>query len=148
MKATVSLVVILGWTTCSYAAGDDDTLRFYLSKSQLVVLGTIPSTPFPIVSEAGVLLYSCDFEISEVLKGQTSVKNLKVGIARFGFADEDRLPYLKKGAKCILFLKDTGTKGKPQWITADFWFGVQHPSPSMARSLKRLADAGKLKPAR
>ena len=51
------------------ADSSDDTLSFFLSKSELVVVGKIASEPMGVYSEAGVPNYICAFEISEVLKG-------------------------------------------------------------------------------
>ena len=53
---------------------------------------------------------------------------------------KDHHPIIKKDAECILFLKKQPKGSIPQWITADPWFGIQHPLPGMARSLKRLAE--------
>ncbi len=50
---------------------------------------------------------------------------------------DDRPPELKKGGKCILFLKNTHE-------SADLWFAVQRPSSRMALSLARVvAEAAK-----
>jgi hypothetical protein len=123
----------------AHAVGDDgdDTLRFYLGKSDLVVVGTIASEPVGVVKEAGVVHYPCDVAVTDVLKGAAPEKPLRVNIIRFERDEADTLPWLKKGARCILFLK--AASGMPAWQTADVWFGIQPESPWMVRSLKRLA---------
>jgi hypothetical protein len=124
------------------ARGDsgDDTLKSFLSKSDLVVMGKITSEPIGIISESGVPNYICEFRVQDVLKGDGKLKDqvLKVNIMRFEMDAKDKHPLIKKDGECTLFLK-SATPNTPAWVTADFWFGVQHPSPWMARSLKRLA---------
>jgi hypothetical protein len=129
---------------CSAAAdASDDTLRFYLAKSDLVVLGAIASDPRVFSKEDGVENHVCEFRIADVLKGpKPGADPITVNIVRFEGDEEDRLPELRKGSKCILFLRSAGGGAMPAWQTADFWFGVQRPSPWMARSLKRLAAQG------
>ena len=118
---------------------DDDTLKSFLSKSDLVVMGKITSEPNSYIFEHGVPNYICEFRVQDVLKGNAKLKDqiIKVNIKRFGMDAKDRHPLIKKDGECILFLK-SATPNTPAWVTADFWFGVQHPSPSMAGSLKRL----------
>ncbi|HEV3255428.1 MAG TPA: hypothetical protein VG013_00985 [Gemmataceae bacterium] len=139
MKTLLAFGLMLVFAASAAADGGDDTLRFFLSKSDLVVVGTVTSDPAGVEKEAGVVNYHCRVAVSEVLKGKVSTKGeLAVNIIRFESAEEDKLPYLKKGAKCILFLKSADPKTS-SWETADVWFGVQQFSPWMARSLKRLA---------
>jgi len=124
------------------ARGDtgDDTLKYFLSKSDLVVMGKIVSDPIGINHELGVPNFICDFRVQDVLKGDGKLKDqvIKVNITRFEMEPKDKLPVIKKDGECILFLKRE-EPNVPTWGTADFWFGVQHPSPWLARSLKRLA---------
>lgn len=123
------------------ADSSDDTLSFFLSKSELVVVGKIASAPEGVYSEAGVPNYICTFEISEVLKGQPPrTTTIDVNIVRFEAGDEDKNPLVKPDAKCILFLKSV-SQDRRAWETVDMWFGVQRYYPWMARSLKRLADS-------
>ncbi len=75
-----------------------------------------------------------------MLKGESTLKGktIKINIQRFEMGKADKNPLISIGVKSILFLKkiDPDT---PSWVTTDFWFGVQRPSPWMARSLKRLS---------
>jgi len=119
----------------------DDTLKFYLAKSDVVVLGTIASQPLGLVWELGVVHYCCSFDVSDVLKGDVKLKGktIRVNIMRFEMDENDRSPLVAKGKECILFLKYArGSFAK--FRTADFWFGLQQPSPWMAKSLTRLAE--------
>jgi len=135
----------------------EETLRFYLSKSDVVVLGEFTSEPvhaktkFASGGEA-------DFKIAQLIKwdapGETRVgESIKVHIVRAvlhgeDFEPEDRLPEFKKGGKCILFLECRDLKPTPSYITADIWFGVQRPSPWMAKSLARIVTEQSKRPLR
>jgi hypothetical protein len=121
----------------------DDTLRFYLSRSDVVVLGEFASELDAHTREAGVVHYGGTFRIDQLIKGKAQGERrvggtIDVHVVRFESAPEDRLPELKKGGRCILFLKENKQPGSP-CSTVDVWFGVQRPSPWMARSLARLA---------
>ena len=146
MRMVKALGLVLGLAVPAFADDGDDTLRFFLSKSELVVLGEITSEPHGVWDEKGVVNYICDFRIAEVLKGKKpGTDTVAVNIVQFELDKEDRLPGLKKGTKWIVFLKSAPDGAKPPWRTADFWFGVQRPSPWMAQSLKRLAEPDEAK---
>ena len=136
MKQVILACLVIGAMTAATAVqadDSDDTLRFYLSKSDLVISGSITSEPIGLSSESGVVGYGCDFTVVDVLAGDVSVKGktIKVTIGRFESDAKDKHPLVKKGSECILFLKGQGT--------TDYWFGIQQLSPSMVKSLKRLA---------
>ena len=135
---TASFVLTAG---ICVANDSDDTLKFYLSKSDLVVLGTIVSEPEGLVDEKGVPNYICEFKVSDVCKGNADLngKSIKVDIKRFEMHKNDHHPLIKKDAECILLLKKEQEGTIPHWVTTDFWFGIQYPAPSMVKSLKRLA---------
>lgn len=138
MKSLVIPLLVVGLTGTVLGDDSDDTLKFYLSKAELVVAGTIITEPFGVISESGVPNYICEFEVLKTLKGQPpKEKQIKVNIIRFEMGKEDHSPLLKKGSKCILFLKFT-SNNFPRWETADMWFGLQQYSKSMILSLKRL----------
>lgn len=119
----------------------DDGLRFYLSKSDVVVLGTIKGEPERIVEEVGVPNYICQFTVTGVAKGDADLKGktLAINIVRFELNEKDRHLLIKKDAECILFLKKQRSGKVPQLTSADYWFGVQQPSLLMFKSLSRLA---------
>jgi hypothetical protein len=135
---TFLILLGVGLIPAAATADDgDDTLRAYLAKSDVVVLGEFTSDLDGVTGEAGVVHYAADFKIARLLKGEARGERrvggtLKVTVVRFEAVPEDRTPELKKGGKAILFLKATH-------VTADVWFGVQRPSPWMAKSLARLA---------
>jgi hypothetical protein len=124
--------------------GSDSTLRYYLSRSDLVVSGEITTDAAGTQEEVGVVHYSCHFQIAEVLSGnKPAEESIHVMITRFELEEADRLPELKKGCKCILFLRNIGPTDRPMWETSNAWFGFQRPSPTMAKTLKRLASEEK-----
>lgn len=118
----------------------DDTLRYYLSKTELCVAGTIASEPIGVVREAGVVNYTCEFAVSGVLRGELKDKTIQVNVIRHEIGEADRPADLKKDARCILFLK-AQPRSVPPWATVDFWFGYQPYSSTMAGALKRVAQS-------
>ncbi len=126
------------------ARGDhsDDTLRYYLSKTEACVAGTITSEPAGESSEQ-LVYYLCDFAVSDVLKGDLKDKTIRVTIVRHEVADADKPPHLKEGAKCILFLKVAKTErpAAPRWETVDLWFGCHPHGPALVRALSRVAGS-------
>ena len=98
-----------------------------------------------LLGEAGVPNYICVFDFSDVGKGDAKLKGktIRVNIKRFEMDKKDHHPLIAKDAECILFLKMEGAGASPHWVTADFWFGIQHPSPWMVKSLKRLGGQEK-----
>lgn len=124
----------------------DDTLRGYLAKSDLAVVGQIESEPFGLSSELGVVRYHFTFKISEVLKGNVATDHpLPVRIVRFESARGDELPWMSKGAKAILFLRKAPNGNQSRWVSADVWFGFQPANSQMQGSLKRLAKDAEAK---
>lgn len=129
-------------------AQDPETLRFYLAKSDVVVLGEFAGEPIRKGASKFGTHYQADFKITQLLKwdapGETKVgATIKVHILRGvlhkdDFEPEDPLPDLKNASKCILFLTCYEEKPTPSYSTADAWFGVQRPSSWMAKSLARV----------
>ena len=134
MRFVLLFAVSLLVPIVALADTDDSTLTFYLGKSDLVVLGTIKSEPSGISNEQGVVNYVCDFEVTDVLKGDMELKSktIQVNIVRFEQNQKDHDPLITKDAECILFLKRQKQGRIPNWATADFWFGIQRPNPWMA----------------
>jgi hypothetical protein len=138
---TMLTMTMLVATPFARADTDDDTLKFFLSKSELVVVGKITTEPFGLITEVGVPNYSCEFKIHEVLKGDAALKGqvIRINIKRFERTNKDKHPLIKKDSDCIVFL-NSDRPNIPHWVTSDFWFGLQHPSESMMCSLKRLCN--------
>jgi hypothetical protein len=139
IAAAVLLSMISIVSSTRRADGADDTLQYYISKSDLIVAGTITSEPYGVSSEAGVVGYAFTFKISEVLHGRLpQPQTISTGISRFEWGPADRLPFMHSGADCILFLRETKEWGE---VGADPWFGIQPMSRAMARSIQRLSAA-------
>ena len=95
MKAISSLIAVLFLLSgVCHADDSDDTLQLYLSKSDLVVLGTIVTEPMGLYDEAGVPNYICEFKVSDVCKGDTKLKDttIRVNIKRFEMDKKDHHP--------------------------------------------------------
>lgn len=142
ISAICSLCILIGLT--ARADDSDDTLRFYVKKSDIIVSGAVVSEPKGLVDESGIINWVCTFKVAETLHGsKPDAEMIDVNIVRFGIDAKDRPSYLKKDAECILFLKNVAKAEKPAWKTADFWFGIQPRFPMMERSIKRLAEQSK-----
>lgn len=141
VRAALALV-LLTTTTSAFADDSDDTLAFYLAKSDVVIRGKIMNEPTGISDEAGVVHCLCAVEvIDEVYNpGWNFGKRVAVEVIRFEMGDADRHPLVKKDRECLLFLKRKPRCESPDWQTADFWFGVQRPTPRKIQAIKRLGE--------
>jgi len=142
VTVTLFLCALALWFTASALALDeegDDTLRMYLSKSEVVVLGEFATEPIRRNYETGVDFYDADFKIAKLVKGKEQGNRRVGGTIRVkvirDFYPDDRPPELKKGGKCILFLKSLEHIHE----SADPWFDIQTPRRRMVSSLVRLA---------
>jgi hypothetical protein len=140
MRAVLIFILAAWSATTARADAGDDTLKYFLSKADLVVLGEVTRDPVGITS-AGSVTDFFDFKIAQVLKGKGPAEGttMKVSALYFTFDPEDQPRELRKGGKCILFLKAAPPKVSPAWTTVDPWIGVQPASPFKARNLARLA---------
>lgn len=153
MQVLRSLILLWITSFCAVVMADndgDDTLKHYLSKSPLVVVGKISEHPRGgLVNDTVAVSYWLKFSVTEVLQGDQRLvgKTIDFTLVRFELSPKDQHPLAKKDAECILFLKQSSNK--PSWETADVWFGIQPASPLMAKSLKRLsAEQQKTTPAK
>ncbi|HUY88686.1 MAG TPA: hypothetical protein VMV10_08125 [Pirellulales bacterium] len=151
----VPIVVLCLPMAAARAEDGDDTLKYYLSRSSLVVSGELTSHPVAMGFEIGESQYSFKVKVAKVLKGNApadlSARLARIELRRdapaglsFGLAHpelrrDDRLAWLKKGTHVIVFLRERddvlgALRG------ADPWFAVQPASDTMERSLARLSD--------
>jgi hypothetical protein len=140
---TIAALVLFGILAASAGEGDE-TLRFFLAKSDLVVSGTINSNSVVVTTDPGIPNYLFEFQVDDVLKGEVGLKGklIRVSIRRFeGGRNWKGHPLLKDGAQCILFLRGVKPPSLPAWREADPRFSVQPANPSMTESLRRLAAA-------
>lgn len=118
----------------------DDTLRYYLSKSTVVVSGEVFDGPQGASFDAGVSRYSFKLKVKEVLYGIMLDPEFTVVTERMERDATEHQPFFKKGKLVILFLRlKKNDRGLVLWREADPWFGVQQYNEGMALSLKRLA---------
>jgi hypothetical protein len=139
----LSLLALAGLAAPRLAAADEneDTLRYYLGRSDLVLTGEIVSEPIPMTLESGVVHYVFDFRPVEAAKGALpSEAAVKVSVVRLEQARDERPAYLRKDGRCILFLDRAPASETPPWRSADAWFGIQPANAAMTRALKRLGE--------
>ena len=140
MRLAAILGLICLVTASATAAGNDDTLRFYLAKSDAAVFGEITSSPLAYSTQFGVVNHAFDFQVMEVLKGElVAGSTIQTTVTHAEINDEERLS-LSSGLRCILFLKRARPGEKPAWQTADPWFGFQRANSTLRTSLKRLGS--------
>lgn len=120
------------------ADADDDTLRHYLSKSEVVVVGQVTDGLQRIGVDFGsaypVRVVEFEFKVSDGIKGKIAAKQtINVTVTRA----VDIEPWIpRQGNRFVLFLKPSGKS----WTSADKWFGVQPHSEAFVTHLKRLRD--------
>lgn len=124
-----------------FADDGDDTLRYYLSKSSLVVSGEITEGPRMTFMDASVIRYSFRLKITKIMKGSVKENELKDGLGVSAIHPEidkrERLAFVKKGERVILFLREREDKFGG-WEGVDPWFGVQQHNELMEDALERL----------
>jgi hypothetical protein len=137
MRRTIILAALISLSLVTLGRGDDgdETLRYYLSRSPLVVVAEIQSTV--ITGNNGVMKYSCFSTVLRVLKGNFKDKTMRPSIERFEAATYERPAYLNWGSHCIFFLKPDA---QGQLASVDPWFGVEPYSDRLANSLSRLSQ--------
>ena len=147
----VGLGILVGYLALPAAADAGDvTLRRYLDGSDVVVDATLRSFTGPWYDELGVANYGVELEVHAYVKGTLPLppKEARVPgqpvrphatIVRLELVDADRLPYLKKDARVVLFLKELPSGSFPRHETSDVWFGVQPYGPWLVRRLMELA---------
>lgn len=120
---------------------DDDTLRYYLSKSETVVVGKVTDgvqrigvdfNPIP------VNVIGFQVHVTDSIKGKVAAKQtIMVTVTRAHKIGQSLPP--EQGEKVVLFLKASGDS----WVSADKWFGMQPHSPTFVEHLKRVNSQAK-----
>ena len=142
------LAAVVGGTTL--ADPPDDTLGHYLGKSQYALAGEVVSEPAKVdrvlddaggIIKKGQVVYTCRVKVGEQFHCPDGPAPEEITVCVVRWADEkDELPAaLKKGEKCIFFLKWVYSAvggGGSAYVTPDPWFGVQPYNAKMAELLK------------
>lgn len=127
----------MGTDAVTPADGGIETLKYFVSKSDLVVVATIVDEPLWIDYSAPISGYyarTCYFQatIERVLAGDVAhFEKIAVQAARIQNTSERPFDDLAKGRKFIFFLK----QNKEAWHTADPWFGVCPYTPGLEEAL-------------
>jgi hypothetical protein len=136
----MSHAILVVAALCSVST-DDDTLRHYLSKATLVVSGEILTEPHVVTSELGINRHSFKFAVADVMKGRPSRLKINVMVTQTYIEPSQASPYLKKGKRVILFLREgRNVDGNELWVGADKWFAVQPANSLMEFDLNRIAE--------
>ena len=142
LSASIFTVFLLLLTAPFTAVGqdkpdsDDDTLRYYLSKSEAVVVGKVTDgvqrigvdfNPIP------VNVIGFEVEVTDSIKGKIAAKQtIMVTVTRAHNIGQSLPPEQRE--KVVLFLKSSGDS----WVSADKWFGMQPHSLTLVENLKRV----------
>jgi len=127
----------------------DDALRYYLSKSPLVVSGEIVAADIGLSKRGGSQApYGISLKINRVLKGKVRDKEIGFVFQHFERDSTERLEFLKKNGRVIVFLRRAiKARGEGSgWLGVDPWFAVQPASELLERSLARLVAASESEP--
>ena len=139
MKWVVCILALLAPSALLRADSGDDTLDHSIEKSDLIISGKILSEVIGEQEEMGVSVYHHKIEVIGVLHGKSpNQKRFDFHINRFESSEADALPYMKRGSKCIFFLKK-----KPYWREADVWSGAQPYNSHVAKRIKELSERKK-----
>ena len=137
------LVTVLGLGTSLHAEDGDDTLRYYRSRSRLVVSGEIGGLHGGVM-QGSLAHYGCTLKVTRVLRGSVGEKEIRFGFQRFVHPlkqSMDEYPeHLKDGGRVIVFLRravEAHGEGHG-WMGVDPWFAVQPASEAMEKALSRL----------
>ena len=132
ISAICSLCILIGLT--ARADDSDDTLRFYVKKSDIIVSGAVVSEPKGLVDESGIINWVCTFKVAETLHGsKPDAEMIDVNIVRFEIDAKDKPSYLKKDAEHTVQECRQGETARKPPISGS----IQPPDDE--RSIKKLA---------
>ena len=139
------LLLLLGMPWAATGQGkpdsDDDTLRYYLSKSEAVVVGKVTDglqrigvdfAPIP------VSVIGFQVNVTNSIKGKIAAKQT-IMVTMTRALDIGTLTPPQQGEELVLFLKSSGDS----WVSADKWFGMQPYSRTLVEHLKRVQGQAK-----
>jgi hypothetical protein len=147
MRIWFAVAIAVVSAAASQALASDETLKFYLARSQYVLAGELVAEP---VKEARpfywgadkknpIVVYTCRVKVLEQFQDNPySHKEMTVYVLRHD--GSQRPDGLRKGEKCIFFLNWIygGPGVGSSHVTSDAWFGVQRYDPRMAERLREL----------
>ncbi len=146
MKTLVMIAVAVLVPMSVLSLPGDKGLQFHMQQSDVAVAGIITSEITLDMRGTGAPTYTFTFQVSKVLHGSLAGgKTPWVELSRLESAQDDALPFIKKDAKCILFLNfhDSHRGWGTVWRVADPWFGAQPYNSAMAKRIKELTKEKK-----
>lgn len=136
MIKLLTLMFVLFFVSISYSIDTGyDTLRYYLSKSSLVVVGQLSSEAF-CLTETGVLTCSFQFNVREIIVGKAPSSEI-IYVHSIHFTDS---PCLKPNTQCIAYLKPASSTNAAEFEITDVWFGLQPTFPILEDALKSITN--------
>jgi len=134
--ATLIAVLLKCSSLCAEDKPDygDSTLKYYLSRSERIVLAEVLSEEIVAAATAsGQVIYDFKVTVKDVVKGEVKKdEQLSVRAIRWDLHEsEQALPVLKKRTLLILFLSKDNK-------TVDQWFGIQPFNSWMVMRLKGI----------
>src|SRR5262245_22827338 len=152
MRPFMAIWLLCGCCSLVAAEARQDALKVLTAQSEYVVAGELSADPTVTTGTAGAAGYQLELKAVTVLRNRPPKKadavpapprNAESFVLRFTraeFSDEDKLPFLKKGSKCIVFLKykprDNGFYAPEE--LADAWLGIQPYSPGLAKTISDM----------
>jgi len=157
MRILFALPLAMLAAMASQARASDETLKYYLSRSQYVLAGELVAEPvkegkpfkWAADQKDSMVVYTCRVKIVEQFQYHSSpspwTANREITLYVLRHDGSERPAGLKKGEKCIFFLSWIyGGPGEgTSIVTSDPWFGVQRYDPKMA---EKLREQGKRPP--
>ncbi|MBM4073734.1 MAG: hypothetical protein FJ271_33155 [Planctomycetes bacterium] len=123
---------------------DADTLLFYLSKSEAVVVGKVTDGLQRIGVDFNTIpvnVIGFQVKVTDSIKGNVAAKQTIMVTVTRAYSIGQSLPP-EQGKKVVLFLKSSGAS----WVSADKWFGMQPYSRTFVEHLKRVKSQAKAPP--
>jgi hypothetical protein len=156
MRILLVCLLALIWAS-SIATADDDALSYYLSKSELVVVGEVESARIHLALDRSITEYDCSIKVSHVFRGgqrcslssaklrefwEKEIQQIKPGSELKARVDrnttsthavEEKLT--NKGQQYVVFLRTSSRVRAMAWESTDRWFSVQPAIPTMIEHL-------------
>ena len=143
MKHVILILTVLLVGSIAVAAPRDDTIEYYLSKSDVVLSATL--TDFVVERGKDTTTYKLIFKTHTggVYHGKgPHGEELKLNLVHPGdLPPGERTLKLDKGQDYILFLKKPGKEEAKVWRQADPWFAVQLYYSALAHKVREVSQA-------
>ena len=130
-----TLVVVASTLT---AHDPDDLLKRLINSSESILVVDIIDDPSTDEDSVNVITYNLECKVKGVCKGQIKLNAIiNVLIQRTEEVHKkDRPRLLRKGATCVVFLRDRPKGSVPALISTEHWFSVQAATPTLIKNIE------------